>query len=358
MNVPLANAAVVPGSAAQFAVIVPQGASPGQMLDVRSPDGQTLRVAVPAGCPPGSQFNVAYQPLAAAGAPVAVAQAVVAPTQQAMGGGMGVPMQLQYLAGPTDPFAILSRLPGVSIKQQIQWAEVLVGWDMPEKYLISDPVGGHDLFVAAERSNGVMGAIGRQVFEGGHRPFTLDIAMLAGRGQAPVPFVRLERPFACTCCCLGRPKMHIHNALTNQLIATTVEPCSCCHLRIHMNDQNGSEVLNLNHHCCDCSLLCWGCPCGCQETNFQVYDHGQSVGNIKRQFNAQQALGMITGINADSDQFHVDFKEVQSPEWKAALIAMALFLDYCYFVKGGKEARRESALGRAVQVERRWENDR
>ncbi|OLQ14030.1 Phospholipid scramblase 3 [Symbiodinium microadriaticum] len=324
MNVPLANAAVVPGSAAQFAVIVPQGATPGQMLDVRSPDGQTLRVAVPAGCPPGSQINVAYQPLAAAGAPVAVAQAVAAPTQQAMGGAMGVPMQLQYLAGPTDPFAILSRLPGVSIKQQIQWAEVLVGWDMPEKYLISDPVGGHDLFVAAERSNGVMGAIGRQVFEGGHRPFTLDIAMLAGPGQAPVPFVRLERPFACTCCCLGRPKMHIHNV--------------------------GGPT--------DCSLLCWGCPCGCQETNFQVYDHGQSVGNIKRQFNAQQALGMITGVNADSDQFHVDFKEVQSPEWKAALIAMALFLDYCYFVKGGKEARRESALGRAVQVERRWENDR
>ena len=52
--------------------------------------------------------------------------------------------------------------------------------------------------------------------------------------------------------------------------------------------------------------------------------------------------------------------QVQSPQWKAALIAMALFLaacrprnagrleDYCYFVKGGESARRESALGRPV----------
>ncbi|CAE7513010.1 Plscr3 [Symbiodinium natans] len=84
----------------------------------------------------------------------------------------------------------------------------------------------------------------------------------------------------------------------------------------------------------------------------------QTVGSIRRQFNTQQALGLVTGVNADSDQFHVDFKEVQSPEWKAALIAMALFLDYCYFVKGGQSARRESALGRAAQIERRWENDR
>mmetsp|Transcript_66925 Transcript_66925/g.157760 ORF Transcript_66925/g.157760 Transcript_66925/m.157760 type:complete len:356 (+) Transcript_66925:73-1140(+) len=353
---------VAPGASAQFAVIVPQGVVPGQNIEVRSPDGQVLRVPVPAGCGPGSQFNVAYQPLASA--PVAVAQPVFAPQQQAMGmggvmgGAMGGAMPLQYLQSAVDPFAVLQRLSGVAIKQQVQWAEVLVGWDMPEKYLISDPIGGHDLFIAAERSNGIMGAVGRQVFEGGQRPFTLDIAMLTGPGNAPVPFVRLERPFACTCCCCARPRMHIHNVLTNQLIASTVEPCSCCHLRIHMNDANGSEVLNVNHHCCDCSLICWGCPCGCQETNFQVYDNGRSVGNIRRQFNAQQALGLLTGVNADSDQFAVDFKEVQSPEWKAALIAMALFLDYCYFVKGGESARRESALGRAVQIERRWESDR
>eukprot|EP00438_Fugacium_kawagutii_P019195 Skav233060 [mRNA] locus=scaffold1001:24367:25290:- [translate_table: standard] len=76
---------------------------------------------------------------------------------------------------------------GVTIKQQIRWAEVLVGWDQAEKcpagsvrvpllglrvdhgprlkplrYLISDPSTNRDLFVAAERTDGVMGMLGRQ----------------------------------------------------------------------------------------------------------------------------------------------------------------------------------------------------
>lgn len=303
---------------------------------------------------------VSYQPKPVPAMPV-MAMPVAAPAQHAMGmpgaPGMGGVAQLHYWPGASDPFAILDTLAGVSIKQQINWAEVLVGWDQPEKYLISDPLSGRDLFVAAERSDGLMGMVGRQVFEGGSRPFNLDIALLTGPGNAPQPFVRLERPFACTCLCFGRPRMHIYNALTNQLIASTVEPYSCCHLRIGMNDEAQNEVLKVDHHCCDCSLLCWGCPCGCQETNFEVFDGGQVVGNIRRQFNTAQALGAITGVNADSDQFHVDFKEVQSPQWKAALIAMALFLDYCYFVKGGQTARRESALGRAIQVERRWNDN-
>jgi len=316
MNVPLATAAAVPG---QFAVLVPNGVSAGQMIQTSTPDGQQVQVQVPPGCGPGSQFMVSYQPQAVA---------MAAPVQHAMAMGAVAPAGLHYWPGAADPFAILQSLSGVSIKQQINWAEVLVGWDQPEKYLISDPVTNRDLFVAAERSDGVMGMLGRQVFEGGSRPFNLDIAMLTGPGNAPEPFVRLQRPFACTCLCFGRPRMHIYNALTNSLIASTVEPYSCCHLRIGMNDEAGGEVLKVDHHCCDCSLLCWGCPCGCQETNFEVYDGNQVVPS-----------------------------PVQSPQWKAALIAMALFLDYCYFVKGGSTARRESALGRAIDVERRWNND-
>jgi len=291
---------------------------------------------------------VAYQPLSAPALPVAIAQPVVqAPQQQ----GMTAP-EMHFPSGPgagSDPFAILGQLAGVTIKQQIQWAQVLVGFGQGQKYLISDS-SGRDLFVAAERNDGLMGMLGRQVFEGGFRPFNLDIAMLQGPAMQPVPFVRLERPFKCTCLCFGRPHMNIYNALTNQLIGSTHEPYSCCHYRLHMQDDGGRDVLNVNHHCCDFSLLCWGCPCGCQETNFEIRDGDQVVGNIRRQFNMAQAIGMVTGIEADSDQFHVDFKDVQSPDWKAALIATAIFLDYCYFVKSGQSARRESALGRAERA--------
>lgn len=337
-RLPLAQAVHTPQ--AQVAVVVPPGSGPGQELEITTPDGQRLRVAVPAGVAPGTEFVVNYQPLATAAMPV-----TYAPMQHGMNDGLRY-MQLQ---GQT-PFDVLSRIGSVKIKQKIQWAQVLVGFDMPNKYLVSDEATGTDLFVAAERTGGMMGVLGRQVFEGGQRPFNLDIAMLTGPGAAPIPFIRLERPFKCTCCCFNRPVMHIYNALTNRLIGTTEEPFSFCHFRLFMRDDSNRDVLSINHHCCDCSILCWGCPCGCQEIDFEVLDNGAVVGHIRRQFNTAQAIGMVTGINADSDQFAVDFKEVQHPEWKAALIAMAIFVDYCYFTKGGQSARNESALGRVMEA--------
>mmetsp|Transcript_14796 Transcript_14796/g.26260 ORF Transcript_14796/g.26260 Transcript_14796/m.26260 type:complete len:360 (-) Transcript_14796:68-1147(-) len=358
MNVPFANAvaAVPAASEAQFVVAVPAGVFPGQQIEAVAPDGQRVRIIVPAGFGPGSQLSVAYQPQVAQGGPIAYAQPVsCAPQQHGMCPATSGSLRYLPCGGMgADPFGILSQMQGVVIKQQVQWAQVLVGFDMPNKFLVSDPVGGHDLFVAAERNNGALGMVGRQVFGGGFRPFTLDIALLLGPEAPPLPFIRLERPFKCTCCCFQRPQMHIYNALTNRLIGSTHEPFSCCHLRLGLRDESENDVLTVNHHCCDCSILCWGCPCGCQETNFEVRDGENVVGNIRRQFNTAQLIGMVTGVNADSDQFAVDFQDVQNPEWKAALIAMAIFLEYCYFTKGGEQAREQSALGRGVQAERNW----
>lgn len=292
---------------------------------------------------------VAYTPQTAFAVPVVQPMMISAPQQQGMFMVPG-PNYMQLGSAPPNPFAILAGLTEVKIKQQIQWAQVLIGWDMPNKFIISDPATGHDLFVAAERSEGLMGAIGRQIFEGGSRPFTMDIAMLLGPGAPPLSFVRLERPYKCTCCCCQRPVMSITNALTGQSIGSTIEPFSCCHYRLGLRDNEMKDILSVNHHCCDCSILCWGCPCGCQETSFKVHDGDQTVGEINRKFNVAQAIGMVTGVNADSDEFIVKFRDIHSPEWKAALIGMALFLDYCYFTKGGKSAREQSALGRATQA--------
>jgi hypothetical protein len=353
----------------QFLVTVPQGMAPGQPLQVNSPDGQLLQVNVPAGLQAGQTFPCAYTPAATVVAmpppgqaqmmaPPVVGQYAMpacAPMQQGMnpmmqpgGGALNYLPSLMSGAVP-DAFAILGQVESVRIKQQMQLAEVLVGFDMPNKYIISNALTGHDLFVAAERSDGIMGVVGRQVFAGGQRPFNLDIALLLP-GAPPIPFIRVERPFKCTCCCFQRPEMHIYNAATNQLLASTVEPCSCCHFRLGIRDHEMNDILHINHHCCDCSIMCWGCPCGCQETNFEVKDGGRAVGNIRREFNTAQALGMVTGVNVDSDQFSVDFREVQQTEWKAVLIATAIFLDYCYFTKGGQQARDESAMGRMMQI--------
>lgn len=161
-------AMAVPQNQAQFMAVAPNVA-PGELIQVTSPDGQLLQVPLPQGVSPGQQFPVFYRP---SQAPPMMAQVVAAPPQQGM--------MCRY-SGDCDPWAALSQLGSVTIKQQVQWAQVIVGWDMPNKYIISDP-SGRDLFVAAERTDGVMGMMGRQVFEGNQRPFNLDIAMLMGDG--------------------------------------------------------------------------------------------------------------------------------------------------------------------------------
>lgn len=291
------------------------------------------------------------QPMLAPVGPGAYAAGFAAPAQHVMQAGGGCAPGLQYVPadGSVDPFVILGQLSRVTIKQQIQWAQVIVGFDMPNKYIISDPTTGQDLFVAAERTDGVMGVLGRQVFEGGQRPFNLDVALLTGSHTPPVPFIRLERPFRCTCLCWNRPEMAIFDAIGTKLIGSTLEPFSCCHFRLHIRDDQLEHRLSINHHCCDLSLMCWGCPCGCQETSFEVLDGDRAVGRIVKQFNMAQALGVLTGVNADSDQFTIDFQDVNDPQWKGVLIATAIFLDYCFFTKGGQSAREESVMGRAVQ---------
>jgi len=44
----------------QMAVTVPEGVMPGQLVQIHTPEGQTLEVEVPLGYGPGSQFLAAY----------------------------------------------------------------------------------------------------------------------------------------------------------------------------------------------------------------------------------------------------------------------------------------------------------
>jgi len=57
---------------------------------------------------------------------------------------------------------------------------------------------------------------------------------------------------------------------------------------------------------------------------------------------------MATGLNMDADTYVVDFKEVSHPEWKAMLIAVAVFFDFRFFTTGGQTGRQESLVGQML----------
>eukprot|EP00929_Paragymnodinium_shiwhaense_P117422 TRINITY_DN8798_c0_g1_i3.p1 TRINITY_DN8798_c0_g1~~TRINITY_DN8798_c0_g1_i3.p1 ORF type:complete len:376 (+),score=102.53 TRINITY_DN8798_c0_g1_i3:73-1200(+) len=350
---------------AMFNVEVPAGVGPGQLIQTQSPDGQILQVAVPDGYSAGMQFPVTYTPMAVAMAQPVMAQPVMAqpmmqqpmmqqPMMQPMAqplmapGGMAPGIMYPTLA---DPWAMLSQMDQVMIKEKVQLAEVLIGFEMPNKYMLKDPKTGQDVFIAAEKSDGVLGVLGRQVFEGGDRPFNMDIAMMTGPGQPPLPFVHLERPFKCTCCCYQRPEVFISDANSGAVIGSVIDPFACCMMTFDIKDRNQEPVLEISHSPFSCALCCWGCPCGCQEVDFEVKDKGsgETVGHIRKQFRGAEAVAMVTGLGIDADQYTVEFSGIHNTEWKAILLGTALFLDFRFFTNGGQTQREESALGRIAQ---------
>ena len=50
-----------PSQPRQMSVTVPAGVGPGQMLSIRTPEGNLVQVQVPANCGPGSSFIVALR---------------------------------------------------------------------------------------------------------------------------------------------------------------------------------------------------------------------------------------------------------------------------------------------------------
>uniref|UniRef100_A0A7S1RHR7 Phospholipid scramblase n=1 Tax=Alexandrium catenella TaxID=2925 RepID=A0A7S1RHR7_ALECA len=334
--------------ASQFTVAIPAGIGPGQLLQATTPDGQLVQVQVPVGYGPGMTMPVAYTPLyGMQGAAVPLAMPVAAPGGMVMqpGGSM-----VAY-SGYSDPWDLLKTLKGVKIKEKVQLAEVLIGFEMPNKYMLSDPSTGKDLFIAAEKSDDMMGMLGRQMFEGDQRPFNMEVALLSDKGQIPQPFLKMERPFKCTCCCFQRPEVFVTNAQSGEQIGSVVDPFACCMMTFDIKDSAGIPVMEINHNPCSCALCCWGCPCGCQEVDFEVKDKtgGHTVGHIKKQFRMEEAISMMTGVGCDADTYLVDFDQVEVPDWKAIILATALFLDYRFFNTGGQSTREQSALGRVAQ---------
>lgn len=266
---------------------------------------------------------------------------------------MGMPGQgtVRYMPQAVDPMQVLAEMQKINIKEKVQMAEILVGFEMPNKYILSNELG-YDCFVAGEKSAGILGHVGRQVFEGGQRPFEMDIGTL-NAGNEPIPFAKLQRPFACTCCCFGRPEMKVLDAQGN-LVGTIQDPFACCSITMSIHDRTGQEVLKFEHSVCDCALMCWGCPCGCQQVEIAVMDaqQGNQVATIKKVMSMAQGLGMIGGINVDADNYVIEFGQIQHPEWKLLLIALALFLDTRWFTQGGSEARENSVLGRVMEMNR------
>eukprot|EP00747_Dinoflagellata_sp_TGD_P183685 gnl/TRDRNA2_/TRDRNA2_38748_c0_seq1.p1 gnl/TRDRNA2_/TRDRNA2_38748_c0~~gnl/TRDRNA2_/TRDRNA2_38748_c0_seq1.p1 ORF type:complete len:440 (-),score=91.31 gnl/TRDRNA2_/TRDRNA2_38748_c0_seq1:363-1682(-) len=288
------------------------------------------------------------------------------PQQQMMGGvapagmvmaqamPMGAPGQ-QFMQ--VDPYQILGTLPMVHVEEKMNLLETAAGLlgemlgvdmelEMANKYVIKTPQG-HPLFFAVEQTD----FCNRQ-FGADCRAIDIDVVVL---GQDPrlmqqatgdfdwsfnpfggaldlngsQKFMHMHKDCQFTCCCFNRPIIDVINGTNGQVIGKIKDPWACCDMTFDMMDQNMNPTLTAKGGCCQLGLLC-PCPCGpCREVKFDVNDAktGQPIASLKKV--VPDCLKFLAAD--DVDNYEVEFGNVSDPQWKAMLVALALFIDFRYF---------------------------
>lgn len=232
--------------------------------------------------------------------------------------------------GQNAALAILQQVQGVEVQEKanlIEAVTALLGHEieMPNRYRILDQQGA-EIMYAVEKTDFCTRQM-KNCGMGDCSPWEVDILYTYGGVQQKA--FSLQRPCTFTCCCLNRPEMTMTDATNGAVVGKMVDPCSCCDLTFTMQDPEGNEVLKGKGGCCQCGMCC-PLPCGpCSEVNFPIVDaqSGDDVGHIQKK--VPSCLKFL--FASDVDNYKVEFGKVQNPNYKAMLIAMAIFIDFRYF---------------------------
>jgi hypothetical protein len=276
-----------------------------------------------------------------------------------MGGGPmygAPPQQMMAPLVQVDPWRLLGSLPEVKIVEKMNMLETAAGLlgelmgvdmelEMANKYVIQNSQG-HNVFFAVEQSDfcarnccGDCRAIDIDIVVLGQDPKVQEMAenqfdwSFNPLGKVDLSnsqkFLKMQKEFQCTCCCFNRPIIDVSNPVTGQSIGKIKDPWACCDMTFELMDKDEQPTLRAKGGCCQLGLIC-PCPCGpCAEVNFDVTDAktGAEVAHMKKVI--PDCLKFI--VADDVDNYEVEFREVQNPEWKAMLIALGLFIDFRYF---------------------------
>ena len=232
-----------------------------------------------------------------------------------------------------DPMVELGNSTGVLIRQQPQLLEQFTGCESPNRYYVfsQSPQGGMKLlFKCREHSGCCM----RQCCPANAREFNMDIKHIIDGNMLlddnfSAPFVRVNKPFKCTCFCLERPEMQVTFGESSQPCGRIKQPFSCCDPIFQINDNTGAMRYIIHGECCQCGLCCSNNFCGkLSEVLFNIYqteDRTAPCGSIIK----KSATGAELVTSADS--YQVNFPQGATPQDKLLLIIAGLMIDYQYF---------------------------
>lgn len=236
-------------------------------------------------------------------------------------------------------------VPGIFVKQKFELLEVLTGCETQNKYTVyaCDVAGnkeGAPLFKCKEKS----GCCNRNFLPGDCRQFNMDITHDSGGILQfdGLPFLFMQRPFACTCFCLNRPYIEINYSENgkNVYLGKVTHDFSCCEMYFSLFDKTNTCVYQIRGTIWQIGVYNRqqnNCACckSCQQAFLFIHDLRQGM---KRVGIIEKRGRGFSELISDADNFSVLFPIKANAEERTLIMAACLLLDFRYFeTKGGMQ---------------------
>ncbi|KAL7879513.1 hypothetical protein SRHO_G00017670 [Serrasalmus rhombeus] len=212
----------------------------------------------------------------------------------------GCPPGLEYL----------TQIDQLLVHQKIELAEVILGWETNNKYLVKNTLG-QQVFYVAEENN----CCNRQ-FCGPMRSFVLHVQ--DNMGQEVMTLLRPYRCSACCCpCCLQELEVQ---APPGTPIGYVVQNWHPFLPKFTVQNERREGVLKIKGPFCACNC--------CSDVNFEIMsmDETANVGRICKQW-----TGILREAFTDADNFGIKFPMDLDVKIKAALFGACFLIDFMYF---------------------------
>ncbi|KAI4806523.1 hypothetical protein KUCAC02_017343, partial [Chaenocephalus aceratus] len=207
-----------------------------------------------------------------------------------------VPVPNQEIPGCPPGLEYLTQVDQLLIKQKVELAEALIGFESNNKYEIRNSMG--------------------QDCCGPMRSFTIHV--VDHNGQKVITITRPLNCTACCCpCCLQELEVQSPPGNTVGYVRQQWHPFSP---KFIVSDENNEPVLKIHGPFCG-----WSCL---PDVDFEILtmDEVTQIGKISKQW-----TGLLREVFTDSDNFGIQFPMDLDVKMKATMIGACFLIDFMFF---------------------------
>jgi len=220
----------------------------------------------------------------------------------------------------------LAGVPCVKVQEKRQMIQAVTGIEQNGTYVVST-MDNKPLFVVQENSDWCERCCFCCCPD--CKPWRMDLYSVDDESwvdkKLGVPFLHLERPFACLCCCFCKPNVEVSEP-HGTILGKVREPRTRCSYSYMAMDTRGSHILNSSPDCCQLGRFC-SCP-GFQVT-FPITDvSDMRVAEVRKTWTKGDCCPCCF---EDWNKYTVEFGQDASSEVKLLLVSMALVVQMRHF---------------------------